>query len=110
MKPGVLTYLGRSLCLALALTTCGDDDDDGPNDDPTAGFECPPSTAKSGDLCQVNFNCPAGEGPAAYCTTDGSCDCGPAAENPKKVTLVGICEKELNDAARAVTEACGFGQ
>lgn len=110
MIHGALARFGLSLFFALALAACGDDDDDEAGDGSIAGFECSPSTAKSGDLCQVNFNCPAGDGPAAYCTTDGSCDCGPAVENPKKVTVVGICEKELNDAARAVNEACGFGQ
>lgn len=74
-------------------------------------FKCPPSSAKSGSLCQVNFNCPSGDSPAAYCTeSTGACDCGPAAKNPKKVTLTGICGKPLAEAAAAVSDACGFAQ
>ncbi|MEO6418975.1 MAG: hypothetical protein ABIP39_06185 [Polyangiaceae bacterium] len=81
--------------------------------DPGAGqktFKCPTSSSKSGDLCQVNFNCQSGDSPAAYCSSDGSCACGAAASNPKKFTSAGICGKTLEEMATIANDECGFGQ
>jgi hypothetical protein len=73
-------------------------------------FKCQTSTAKSGSLCQVNFNCESGDSPAAYCDDTGSCSCGAAASNPKKFTSPGICEKSRDEMATIANKECGFGQ
>jgi hypothetical protein len=96
------------MVLSLLFAVACSSDSNSESDDPPER-SCEVSTAQSGDLCQVNFFCDGEEGPAAYCSDDGACACGPAVENPKEVTIVGICAMDYLDAAHAVNARCGFG-
>jgi hypothetical protein len=94
------------LLVSLAIAgSCATDEES--ND--SAPLGCDVSTAQSGDTCQVNFFCDGAEGPAAYCSSDGACSCGPAVENPKQVMISGICDMGWEEAGRVVNERCDFG-
>lgn len=100
---------GRLAALALtlsALVACSSSDS---SDSSPKGFKCQVSSANSGGLCQVNFFCDGGDGPAAYCDSTGKCACGPAAQNPKEFTSAGICDLEMNERATVANRECGFG-
>ena len=93
-----------AVACSLFAACSSEPDDDGPRP-----LSCDVSMAKQDGICQVNFFCNGSEGPAAYCSDDGECDCGPVVENPKHVVIPGICAKNREEAARAVNSACDFG-
>jgi hypothetical protein len=103
VRPTIL--FGALVFVSAALFACSSSSDTAS----TKTFKCQVSAANSGDLCQVNFNCESGDSPAAYCSKDGSCDCGPKSSNPKSFTHAGICDLEMNERASVVNDACGFG-
>jgi hypothetical protein len=97
-----LTLGAASLVFVVACSTDSSSEDSSP-------LRCESGIARSGDICQVNFFCDGGDGPAAYCSDDGACSCGAAVENPKEVTIAGICDMDREEASRAVNKACDFG-
>ena len=97
--------LTLSLASLLLFAACSTDS----SSEDSPALRCESGIARSGDICQVNFFCDGGDGPAAYCSSDGACSCGAAVDNPKEVTIAGICEMGREEASRAVNEACDFG-
>jgi hypothetical protein len=96
-----------SLTLAAAGIACSDSNAAGSSG---GAFKCQTSSAKSGTLCQLNFNCPSSaDSRAAYCSEDGTCSCGAASTNPKTFTSAGICAKSLDEMATIANQKCGFG-
>ena len=102
-----VTLLSTSL---TTLAACSSDSSESNGSSSRSTFKCQVSAAESGGLCQVNFFCDGGDGPAAYCIADdGSCSCGPAASDPKKFTSAGICQASMDERAEIANRECGFG-
>jgi hypothetical protein len=67
------------------------------------------SSARSGDLCQVNFFTDPEY--AVYCGgTAGNwdCACGPAADNPPEFNSEDFCDLEPEERACQAIARCGF--
>lgn len=67
------------------------------------------SSARSGDLCQVNFFTTPEH--AVYCggsSGNWDCACGPIAENPMPFTSEDFCDLEPEARACQAIERCGF--
>ncbi len=67
------------------------------------------SSARSGDLCQVNFFTSPEH--AVYCggaTGNWACACGPLAENPAEFTSEDFCDLDAEARACQAIERCGF--
>ncbi|HUQ03790.1 MAG TPA: hypothetical protein VM261_14935 [Kofleriaceae bacterium] len=88
--------------LALAVSACGGDG--GSCDLPEQW-----SSARSGDLCQVNFFTTPEH--AVYCggsTGAWNCACGPIADNPLEFTSEDFCDLEPEGRACQAIARCGF--
>lgn len=103
MRPMARVLLGCAALLGLVAGACGGDGG--------AGCDLPAqwSSARSGDLCQVNFFTEPEY--AVYCggaTGSWDCACGPIAENPLEFTSEDFCDLEPEERACQAIERCGF--
>lgn len=102
MQPMPRVLLTCAVLLGLVGGGCGGDG--GSCDLPTQW-----SSARSGDLCQVNFFTDPDY--AVYCGgTAGNwdCACGPIAENPTEFVSEDFCDLEPEERACQAIERCGF--